>query len=67
MVHFECTKEVPHKIACAQFITALSNGFIKRTFQLEGVISLKSTLERAMTIKAIQENSFIKNNYKTEI
>jgi len=58
----ECAKEVRDKIACAQFIAALKDGFIKRTLQLEGVNSLRTALERAMAIKAIQENSFIKGN-----
>jgi len=58
----ECIKEVRDEIACAQFIAVLSNGFIKRTLQLEGVVSLRLTVERAMAIKAIQGNSFIKRN-----
>jgi len=52
-------KEVGNKIACAQFIIALSDGFIKRILQLEGIVSLKTALERAVAIKIIQENSFI--------
>jgi len=44
----ECTKEVRDKIACAQFIAALSDGFIKRTLQLEGVNSLRTVLERVL-------------------
>jgi len=55
----ECTKEVRDKITCAQFIAALSDGFIKRTLQLKGIILLKSALERAMAI-TIQGNSFVK-------
>lgn len=46
------------KIACAQFIVGLVDGKIKRTLQLEGVISLEVAIERAKTIKIIQENSF---------
>jgi len=42
----ECTKEIRDKIACTQFIVALSDGFIKRTLQL-GVVSLRLALERA--------------------
>jgi len=53
----KCTKEIRDKVACAQFIAALSNSFIKRTFQLEGVSSLRAALERAMAIKAILGNS----------
>ncbi|KMQ87965.1 hypothetical protein RF55_12625 [Lasius niger] len=57
----ECTHEVRDKIACTQFVAALSNGFIKQTLQLENVSSLKPAIERAMAIKVIQENSFTKN------
>jgi len=60
--YLECTKKVWDKIACAQFITAWSDGFIKRTLQLEGIVSLKSALEKVMAIKAIQGNNFIKKN-----
>jgi len=53
------------KIACAQYITALSDGFIKRTLQLESVSSLNSAVERAKAIKVIQGESFDrkKGNY----
>ena len=54
----ECSHEVRDKIACAQFIAALSDGFVKRTLQLESISSLKSAIERAMAVKVIQENSF---------
>jgi hypothetical protein len=54
----ECTDIIRDKIACAQFIAALSDGFIKRTLQLENVTSLKSAIERAMAIKVVQKNSF---------
>jgi len=60
----ECTNEVRDKIACAQFIAALSDGFIKRTLQLEGVNSLRTALERAMAIKAIQGIGFRKEKEK---
>jgi len=43
------------KIACAQYITVLSDGFIKRTLQLEGVSSLNSTIEKAKAIKVIHK------------
>jgi len=46
------------KIACAQYITALSDGFIKRTLQLEDVSSLNSAVDRAKVIKIIQGESF---------
>lgn len=53
----ECSHEIRDKIACAQFIVAMLDGFVKQTLQLENVISLKSAIERAMTIKNIKENS----------
>jgi len=36
----ECSLEAREKIACAQFISALTDGFVERTLQLEGVNSL---------------------------
>ncbi|KYN20079.1 hypothetical protein ALC57_07585 [Trachymyrmex cornetzi] len=54
----ECTHLIRDKIACAQFVSALSDGFIKRTLQLEGVASLRVAVERARAIKLIQESSF---------
>jgi len=51
-----------NKIACSQFIAALSEEFIKRMIQFEGISLLKSAIKRA-NIKAIQiidENSFSK-------
>lgn len=54
----ECPFSVRDKIACAQFISALSDNFIKRTLQLEGASSLKTAIERAKAIKAIQEKNF---------
>jgi len=42
LVYPECSEKVRDKIACARFITALSDSFIKRIFQLEGVISFKT-------------------------
>ncbi|KYM96863.1 hypothetical protein ALC62_12473 [Cyphomyrmex costatus] len=56
----ECTDSVREKIACAQFVSALSNGFLKRTLQLEGITSLRVAIERAKAIQLIQENSFDK-------
>jgi len=49
--------ELRDKIACAQFILALPNGFVKRTLQLENITSLKTAVQRAMTVKVIQENN----------
>jgi len=58
----ECSLEVREKIACAQFISALTDGFIKRTLQIEGVNSLKAAVERSVAIKIIQKNSFSRGN-----
>ena len=63
----ECSHEVRDKIACAQFISALSDGFVKRTLQLEGINSLRLAVQRAIAIKVIQKNGFIQkfnNNYR---
>ncbi|XP_071652338.1 uncharacterized protein [Temnothorax longispinosus] len=54
----ECSFSVRDKIVCAQFVSALSDGFLRRTLQLEGVTSLKTAVERAKAIKIIQGNSF---------
>ncbi|KYN27946.1 hypothetical protein ALC57_02645 [Trachymyrmex cornetzi] len=54
----ECTHLIRDKVACAQFVSALSDGFIKRTLQLEGVASLRVAVERARAVKLIQESSF---------
>lgn len=45
---------VRDKIACAQFITALNDIFIKKIFQLGEIISLKLAVERAKAVKIIQ-------------
>ncbi|XP_011863447.1 PREDICTED: uncharacterized protein LOC105559624 [Vollenhovia emeryi] len=50
----ECPYAVRDKIACAQYIAALTDGFMKRTLQLEGVSSLKIAIERAKVIRIIQ-------------
>jgi len=50
----KCTEvEVWDKIAYAQFIAVLTNSFIKRTLQLEGLTSLRVAIQRAMVIKVI--------------
>jgi len=40
----------------------LTDGFIKRTLQLEGVYSLKAAVERSVAIKVIKKNSFSRKN-----
>jgi len=46
------------KITCAQFVSALSDRFVSRILQLEGITSLREAIVRAKTIKLIQENNF---------
>jgi len=50
----ECPHEIRDKIACAQFISAIFDNFVKRTLQLENITSLNLAIERAKTIKMIQ-------------
>lgn len=54
----ECTHEVRDKIACSQFVAALSDGFVKRSLQVEGVTSLGIAVERAKMLKFFNRNSF---------
>lgn len=54
----ECTIGVWDKIACSQFVAALTDGYIKRALQTEEIASLKVVVERARTLKLKNENSF---------
>lgn len=54
----ECAVDVRERIACSQFVSALTDGFVKRTLQLEGVTALRAAIERAKAIRIIHENSF---------
>lgn len=66
----ECTPAVQDKIACAQFVSALTDSFLKRTLHLEGIISLKTAIEKSIAIRIIQENSFPKgewNNFREKV
>lgn len=56
MAYPECAEEICEKIACAQFVNVINDGFTKRTLLLERVTSLKVAIERAMVIKVINEN-----------
>lgn len=56
----EYSHSIRDKIACAQFVSALSD--VKRTLQLEGITSLRVAVERAKAVKLIQENCFKKKN-----
>lgn len=69
LVYPECSFAARDKIACAQFVTALSDNFVKRTLQLEEVTSLSAAVERAKTISLIRsETPFMKKgpNRQTE-
>jgi len=48
----ECSQTIRDKIACAQFVSALSDRFVSRNLQLEGVTSLREAIVRAKTIKS---------------
>lgn len=54
----DCSVAVRSKIACFQFVAALTDGYVKRTLQQEGVITLRVAVERAKKIKIINKNSF---------
>lgn len=56
----ECTHGIRDKIACSQLVAAISDGYIKRTLQTEGVSSLRIAVERAKALKFINESSFPK-------
>jgi len=56
----ECPYTMRDKIACAQFISSLLDGFVRRTLQLEGLTSLKLAIERAKAVRVIRENNFEK-------
>jgi len=63
----ECPLNVRDKIACAQFVSAISDNFIKRTLQLEGITSLRLAIERAKAIKIIHADEFQKkNNFESQ-
>lgn len=57
LAYSECSHELRDKIACAQFISALTSGFVKRTLQLENITSLKAAVQRAKAVKEILENN----------
>jgi len=54
----ECSQIIRDKIACAQFVSALSDRFVSRTLQLEGITFLREAIVRAETIKSIQRSNF---------
>lgn len=67
LVYAECSLEVRDKIACSQFISALMNNSIRRTLQLEGVSSLRRAIERAKTIRVINNSSHEEKNVNSGI
>lgn len=56
----DCPQEVRERIACSQFISAISNNFIRQTLQLEGISSLRKAVERARLIEQIRGFEFKK-------
>lgn len=54
----ECLLSVRDKMTCAQFVMAISDNFVRSTFQLKKVSSLAAAIEREKVIKAIQEENF---------
>lgn len=53
LAYCKCSSALRDKIACAQFVSALLNNFLRRILQLEGVTLLVSAVEKAKPIKAI--------------
>ena len=60
----ECPYSVRDKIACAQFVSALSDNFVRQTLLLEGFSSLKLAVERAKVVKTIRRENFSYYNGK---
>ncbi|XP_011859239.1 PREDICTED: uncharacterized protein LOC105556748 [Vollenhovia emeryi] len=58
LAYAECPHDVRDKIACAQFVSGVYDGFTRRTLQLEGISSLNLAVERAKGIEIIQGESF---------
>ncbi|KYN22676.1 hypothetical protein ALC57_04918 [Trachymyrmex cornetzi] len=57
----ECPDLMRDKIACAQFVSSLSDSFVKRALQMEGVTSLRIAIERAKAVQLIQGTCFENN------
>ena len=54
----ECPDTVRDKITCAQFVSALSDGFIKRSLQIERITFSQNGDWTSKSVKLIQKNSF---------
>lgn len=65
LAYSEYSFSIRDKIACAQFVSALTNEIVGKTPQFEGSTSLKAAVERAKTVKIIQERNF-ENKFKFE-
>jgi len=63
LAYHEYPYSIRDKIACAQFVSALSDNFVRRTLQLEGFTSLKLAIERAKVVKIIQGENFSKEEH----
>ncbi|KYQ59432.1 hypothetical protein ALC60_01548 [Trachymyrmex zeteki] len=69
MAYPECSDLMRDKIACAQFVSTLSDGYVKRALQMEGVASLRLAIERAKAVQLIQGTCFKnkgENNFHLE-
>ncbi|KYN18064.1 hypothetical protein ALC57_09638 [Trachymyrmex cornetzi] len=54
----ECSDLMRNKIACAQFVSTLSDGYTERALQMEGIASLRLAIERAKAVQLIQGTCF---------
>ncbi|XP_024886697.1 uncharacterized protein LOC112464121 [Temnothorax curvispinosus] len=61
----ECPYEIRDKIACSQFVSAVSDIFVRRTLQIEGITSLNRAVERAKALKIIQGDNYAREKEKT--
>ncbi|XP_024872054.1 uncharacterized protein LOC112454735 [Temnothorax curvispinosus] len=61
----ECPYEIRDKIACSQFVSAVSDNFVRRTLQIEGITSLSRAVERAKALKIIQGDNYAREKEKT--
>ena len=54
LAHAECSVELQDKIACAQFISGLSNSSSQEILRLEYISSMPIALKRSMEVEAIK-------------
>ncbi|XP_071652584.1 uncharacterized protein [Temnothorax longispinosus] len=59
----ECPYEIRDKIACSQFVSAVSDNFVRRTLQIEGITLLSRAVERAKALKIIQGEGFVREKF----